>query len=496
MYKILCDNSILYHPLMEEYPLTAGKLQQEVNKAGTLTLTVPEENKHYSLPKLRTSIITLYDDDELLFRGIPFSPSRDLFLNNELTVVGELFFFNDSIQLAFKEYVGPVEQLFRKAIEYHNLQVDSWKQFKVGRVTVKNDTATGDIVRSSDHAMNTWEFLQEKFIKPLGGYLYIRHEKDGVYIDYLDDVNYQINQDVEQCINLIDASEVVNSDELATVLVPYGARIKDEEGNETDERISIESVNEGKISIENTKAIAIYGRITKTVTYDDITDPFNLKKAAERDLAISVVSRTLEVKAADLGKAAKESDVRVQSFRVGRKVNIKIDRMGINQRMLIKHLTLDLFAPENTTLQIGNTAKDFTSMFTSFQKPYKPKDGKNGKNGIDGQNGKDGKDGRDGEDAVILKIDSTMGSCFKSDNISTTMNVTIFVGSERITDVAALKQRFGSKARLEWQWLRLYEDDYGIILDSDPKISRGGFALTVHPDDVDAKVTFRCSLIL
>ncbi len=410
MYRILCDGKIFYHPLLKDYQITDGVCEMELNKAGTLTLTVPEENLHYSFPKLRTSIITLYDDDELLFRGVPYSPSRDLFLNSELTVVGELFFFNDSIQLPFQEFFGPVETLFRKAIEYHNTQVDSWKQFKVGKVTVKNDTASGDIVRSSDHAMNTWEFIQEKFLKPLGGYLHVRDEIDGIYIDYLSDLNYQGNQEVKQCINLIDAEEVVNSDELATVLVPYGARIKDSEGNETDERVTIESVNSGKLGVENAKAIETYGRITKTVTYDDITEPLNLKKAAERDLALSIVSKTLEVKAADLSKAAQDSDVKIQSFRVGHKVPVKIDRMGINQRMLIKHLTLDLFAPESTVLQIGNTAKDFTSMFTNFDKPPKPKDGKDGKNGTNGKPGpagpqgppgKDGADGQPGKDGDV-----------------------------------------------------------------------------------------------
>ena len=39
------------------------------------------------------------------------------------------------------------------------------------------------------------------------------------------------------------------------------------------------------------------------------------------------------------------------------------------------------------------------------------------------------------------------------------------------------------------------EDRYGILSASDSRLSDGGFHLTLGPQDVDTKVTFRCKLI-
>ena len=50
-------------------------------------------------------------------------------------------------------------------------------------------------------------------------------------------------------------------------------------------------------------------------------------------------------------------------------------------------------------------------------------------------------------------------------------------------------------AYLQWEWLRMDEDRYGIISADDTRLSDGGFRLTLGPADVDVKVTFRCALI-
>ena len=104
--------------------------------------------------------------------------------------------------------------------------------------------------------------------------------------------------------------------------------------------------------------------------------------------------------------------------------------------------------------------------------------------------------GEDGEDAIVLKIDSSRGTLFKTNTVSTTLTVTIYSGGDRITDIQGLRQKYGNGAYLQWYWLRLDDDDYGIIVSTDHKLSNNGFALTLTPDEVDTKVTFRCELII
>lgn len=105
------------------------------------------------------------------------------------------------------------------------------------------------------------------------------------------------------------------------------------------------------------------------------------------------------------------------------------------------------------------------------------------------------------EDAVaeatpaVLHIDSSRGTVFKDNNVSTILSVTIHYGKIRITNHDELVQTFGSGARLEWEWLRADEDRYGVISADDARLDEGGFKLALTTADVDTKVTFRCTLI-
>lgn len=107
-----------------------------------------------------------------------------------------------------------------------------------------------------------------------------------------------------------------------------------------------------------------------------------------------------------------------------------------------------------------------------------------------------GNAGKDGEDAVVLRIDSSRGTVFKNDHISTVLSVVIIKGSEQITDSSKLKSVFGSSAYLQWKWMREDETEYGIISSSDERFGDGGFTFTLSPEDVDTKVTFMCELIV
>lgn len=102
----------------------------------------------------------------------------------------------------------------------------------------------------------------------------------------------------------------------------------------------------------------------------------------------------------------------------------------------------------------------------------------------------------DGEDASVLRIDSSRGTVFKNNQVSTVLTVTIYTGEHRITNQQDLVAVYGAGAHLQWYWQRLDDADYGIIVDSDHKLSNDGFSLTLTPEEVDTKVTFRCELIV
>ena len=94
---------------------------------------------------------------------------------------------------------------------------------------------------------------------------------------------------------------------------------------------------------------------------------------------------------------------------------------------------------------------------------------------------------------AVLRIDSSRGTVFKDNNVSTVLSVSIHYGKQIIENITALRATFGATAHLQWEWLRMDEDRYGIISADDARLSNGGFTLTLGPADV--KVTFRCALI-
>lgn len=99
------------------------------------------------------------------------------------------------------------------------------------------------------------------------------------------------------------------------------------------------------------------------------------------------------------------------------------------------------------------------------------------------------------EISTLLRIESSRGTVFKNDNISTVLSAVIYRGSQCIRDIDTLKAAMGSSAYLQWSWQRLDEDSYGLISADDKRLSNNGFTFTLSPEDVDTKVTFKCELI-
>ena len=100
------------------------------------------------------------------------------------------------------------------------------------------------------------------------------------------------------------------------------------------------------------------------------------------------------------------------------------------------------------------------------------------------------------EITTLLRIESSRGTVFKNDQVSTVLSVVIYHGTQRITDYATMKSVFGSGAYLQWKWQRLDEESYGIISASDTRFSDNCFKFTLSPEDVNTKVTFMCELIV
>lgn len=354
MYRVYCDGQLLYHSKLENLKIFSPSLEIELNKTGSFTFTVYSDHPRYSLIQKLKSIITVYQDDYLLFRGRVLDDEIGFYNEKHISCEGDMSFLLDSIQRPY-DFTGSITDYLALLLNSHNAQVDTEKQFTLGNVTVTDPNDY--IVRASSDYPNTWDELNKKLIELLGGYLIVRHEGNVNYLDYLAEINLLSPQKIELGKNLLDLKRIRKGGDIATVIIPLGAKLKDEEEKDTEQRLTITSVNGGADYVEDAEAIAQYGVVVKTVIFDDVTEPENLKTKGLAELAGSVrLFETLELSAADLATVDKP----ITSFHLGTQVQVESKPHGIEQRFTVSKLSLKLLDPAANKLTLGKTVQAFS----------------------------------------------------------------------------------------------------------------------------------------
>ena len=347
MYRVYCDGLTLYNSNLESLKFFNPSLELELNKTGSFLFTVyPDHPQYNSIKKLR-SIITVFQDDYLIFRGRVLDDEIGFYNEKHVVCEGELAFLLDSIQRPY-DYSGTIEGFLNLLIDNHNAQVEEAKRFTAGNVTVTDPNDY--IVRSNIDYVNTRDELQKKLIDLLGGYIVIRHEGNINYIDYLQDFTLLFPQEITFGKNLLDLKRIRKGADIATALIPLGAKLKDAEGRDMDERLTISSVNSGLDYIIDQDAVNQYGFICATNTWDDVTEAANLLTKGNAHLA-SLVNEpeTIELTAADLATV----DASFSSFHLGTYVKVESNPHGIDQNFLVTKLSLKLLEPGANRLTLG-----------------------------------------------------------------------------------------------------------------------------------------------
>ena len=346
MYKVYCDGLLLYHSKLESLKMFNPSVELELNKTGSFDFTLYSDHPHMAKIQKMKSIITVFQNDFQLFRGRVLD--EEVGWHNEKTFLceGDLAFLLDSILRPFS-FSGTPAEFLAYVLELHNAQVDANKRFLPGSVTVE-----GNITHDAEEYTTTKETLEKALVEPLGGYLMTRTEGGNAYIDYLKEINLLAPQSIQFGKNLLDLKRSRKGEDIATVIIPIGAMTKDEDGNDTGKRLTIESVNGGVDFIQDADAIAQFGTIVKTVTFDDISDATELKQKGEAQLSDSVkMWESIELTAADLATTGQD----ITSFHLGTQVNVISNPHGLNQRFLVSKLSIKLLDPAANKMTLGKT---------------------------------------------------------------------------------------------------------------------------------------------
>ena len=355
MYQVYCNDLLIFDPRVKELWLEAPSLTLELNKTGNFSFTIYTEHPYYNQIKQLKSLITVKKDGAVLFRGRPLSSNDGFYNQRQITCEGELAFLLDSRVRPFQMGGGPSD-LFAYLVEQHNEQVEEVKQFKAGNVTV---TDPNDYInRSNITYETTWDIITTRLINTLGGYLQVRHETDGIYLDYLADFDLTSSQHIDFGENLLDYSRNVSGDEIVTALIPLGAKLKDDDEQLTEERLTITDVNNGKDYVYDQDAVDEYGWIFGTQTWDDVTEAGNLlSKAQERLNELTGFAAEIKLSAVDLSMMDKTID----DFRIGQYVFVSSKPHGLdNTKYLVNQMAINLADPAQNTLSFGRVYKTLT----------------------------------------------------------------------------------------------------------------------------------------
>lgn len=374
MYQVFWGEFLLHDLRLNDYFLQSPELSEEINKVSEFTFDIYPDHPHFSKLEVLVPNIIVKKDGNTIFKGRIISEKMNMDNSKQVTCESELAFLFDSIQRPF-DFQGTPEALFTQLITTHNSQVEDYKKIKIGKLTGANLDNNNYINRSSESYANIFDTINDKILDTIGGYIQIRYETDGTYIDWLDDFTSEINgvtgqivsaQEIEFGENLIDITAENDATETYTVVIPLGAEIeeKDEETGETTKtRLTIEEVNEGLDYLVNETALAKYGWIVAPVdetTWDDVTVASNLKTKAQEFLNNQgiMLKSTLELNALDLSVVDKNID----DFKMGEYIKVKSTPHNLSKTYLLTKKTTPLDKPENMEVTLGETKNTLTGI--------------------------------------------------------------------------------------------------------------------------------------
>ena len=380
MFAVYADDKLLYSPrlLNEGYAISEPQATLELSKAGSFSFNLPVTNPLYSgLKKLKT-IITIQDDGEVIWKGRVLNDTKDFYNTKAVTCEGELAFLND-IQYEPHDYSKrgiKMGEYFKKLIEHYSAECSPERMIKLGRVS----GAFTDVLiypKTTDYT-NVWNLISGNLIGASTGkvgkdevdlsdydrYLYIRRQNGVSYLDFVEDIGKGSGQVIEFGKNLLDLSEYVNAANVYTQIIPLGKA--DSKGN----RVDIKLVNGGKNYLQSDSAIALFGKIQKSVIWDDVTNRNTLKANGQRmlDKAVEMTIK-ITIRAFDLHQIHVDTD----KIEFGDKVHVVSLPHEISSDFLCSKITFALDNPENTEYTFGLDFESMTGNYASYKRTYQYK---------------------------------------------------------------------------------------------------------------------------
>lgn len=361
-------NETIIHGNIEK--ITNGKIKEEINAIPSFSFSIYPNNAGYQLLTPFYTKVEVYDEkhQHIAFDGrvLVVEPSMDSsgLILKRVTCEGKLAYLNDTIQ----EYCVPknwtTKGLLQQILKVHNARVDVSKGINLGNVQAVD---ANDNIYVGIQYDSSWKTLVEKLVKKSGGEFQFRNVNGTLYLDYLKQIGEEKSTSIVLAKNMQSITQKIDSSSLITRLYPYGAKIKakDESGNEkeTEERLSISSVNGGKPYVEDAEYLSRYGVVETTQFWDDVNSLEILKsKGAAWLKENNRITVSYEIDAFDLSLIDVDSD----ELTVGNIYPVRNELLDIDEKLRVISRTIDVVEPHKTTLEFGSKKQTLTNMQTSI----------------------------------------------------------------------------------------------------------------------------------
>ena len=363
---------IIHSPHVDSLKLLSGSINQGINDISSFDLEIDLNNEGYSkIRPMRTLIdVTNFKTNQLEFSGriVNYQDTMTTEGVHSKSVICEdsLGYLHDS-NPDYLDFTGTAEDLFIQLIVEHNSQVESYKRFTIGNVSLnatmnRDGTNTANVtpVSPTDTVafvtpeLTTFESIRKYLIDVFGGELNIRNVRDKYYIDYVRAVGHDSGEPIMIGRNMRSLTKKVDPSSIVTRLIPLGATISTKSETDNERRVTIKSVNNDVMYLERPDLISEFGIQTGSVTWDYLINPSVLMNRGITWLNAQIVAlQQFTVEAIDLFKIGKG----VEEYAVGNSHKIINPIMGIDERIRIIKKTVDIVFPINSTLTIGDKFK-------------------------------------------------------------------------------------------------------------------------------------------
>lgn len=351
MYTIYADDQLIYSPdlVSDGMFITNPTYEKEVNKAGSCTFYIYPENPMYNTIKALKTRIVIKENDAEVWRGRILTIDMSFDKSKKVYCEGIYSFFVDSIVRPFKHTKTMAEQ-FAYLISQHNLQIEDYKKFTVGTIDVDDPYGSKEW-EETDY--RTCKDLLEAILSDYGGYIVTSVSGNTQTISYRKDPSRYSNQVIEFGENLLNLTDSINPSNVFTVLIPIGY-------DANQNKITIESVNDGKDYLESEEGIAKFGKVMFSYTFsEDISSPTELKTKGIELLNKNIkASRTIATKAVDLHFLNPD----VNRMDIYDLVKVHSTPHGIDEYQMCSKVKIDMEDASNNDYIIGTVPEGIESI--------------------------------------------------------------------------------------------------------------------------------------